>query len=186
MFRSTSSNNIGRCAGVVLFSTSNEELTEVEVLAQMLEGDLGADNLTELKNALLRINAHKNSEQFKEVDIRGFIRNVRQTAKVSARMEAVKNWLKKPIAGFDEGGGEIELDKEQFPEIDNNIIVGDEPILIPEVPAVDPSNPNPEEVKIDEADKARTPSEESYNLMIDPTDQNSEFNTIEIVLLFEE
>ena len=181
MYRSTAGSEKGRCAGVILFAASDTTGFK-EAEKQMLNGDIGEINLRELKNALLRINVQKNTK----VDIRGFIRNESQRSKVEYRMQAIEEWLKSPISGFNEDDDPIQLDSEDFVRMEasrikkfNNEL---RPILIPEIPEDD----SDATIELEPEDIGRSPSEESYNLLSNPSDLNCEFNTIEIVLVFEE
>ena len=191
MFRSTSNVDTGRCVGTVLFKLPDgaSTTTTKDVKRTMLQGDIGVANLLELKNALLRINIHRDSQTFKEVEIRGFIRNDNKTdrERVQKRMEAVKEWLGRP-ASIDSDGEEVKLNESIYIPISASIIKdfdfgsadSADPVLIPKDKTTD----------LKEKHKGRTPSEESYNLMIDPTDSDgesnvAEFNTIEIIITFE-
>jgi len=186
MHRSTAGTDVGRVVGVVLYPLGSYE---EDPMKQLLE--LGDFNLTALKNALLIINTHKDSKQFKEVEIRGFVRSIgtstdpQRVTVVEDRMKAVRDWLTKPIEGFNDDDEEIPLDYEDFPALEKSKIKDANSLTPILVPIVD-ENTTEEEQKLPEESIGRTPSEESYNLMMDPKDPQGEFNTIEIVITFEE
>lgn len=174
MNRRTAGTDIGRCVGVVLFSTSSE-LTEDEALHQMLEGELGIQNLNELKNSLLRINSQKSRPNFDKVEIRGFTGKSKTSLSddaIRARMVAVRRWLRDPIAGFTDDDKSVQLRREDFPAIEPSIIR-------------DFNNENdPVDLSLDEqtpANRKRTPREESYSLSPECPE-----NIIEIVIVFKE
>jgi hypothetical protein len=187
MNRSTANSNNGRLAGVVLHPSDANNSGEAgeNPMKDLLE--LGDFNTAALKNALLIINTHKDSKQFKEIDIRGFVRSTDsdRVSTVTSRMEAVRDWLTKPIEGFDDNNEEILLNSEDFPPLEVDKIKDAkslEPILIPIVD----ENTSKEDQKLPEESIGRTPSEESYNLMLNPKDPQGEFNTVEIVITFKE
>lgn len=185
VYRSTSDNSIGRLAGVVMFaSTESSDVDDATI--QLIEGDLGAVNLNELRNALLVISKIKDNPQFNQVEIRGFIRDESDSEKVKNRMNAVKEWMLLPISGFDSDGKKIVLDTTQFPAVSDDIIKTFDDDLDPILMPKSPINQSEDQDPLDEGNKGRTPFEESYNFDPDPDDVNSEFPTIEIVLTFKE
>jgi hypothetical protein len=191
MYRSTAGTDKGRVVGVALYPSGDNPSGFAGENRQKDLLELGDFNLTALKNALLIINTHKDSRQFKEVDIRGFVRSIgtatdpERVSRITERMKAVADWLTEPIEGFSDEGEGIPLNQEDFPGLESDKIKDYNSLTPILVPIVD-ENTTEEEQKLPEESIGRTPSEDSYNLMLDPKDPQGEFNTIEIVITFEE
>lgn len=170
----------GRTTGAVIFNGNDSD----NIKQKMLTGDIGVHNLSELKNAILRINSYIDRESFKQVEVRGFIKQSETRSLeddrelVLARMNAVKEWLIRPISGYSDSGDEVTID----------------PVFkkIPPGKIKSFNDSDPVELDIDKdtgklknSDNiGRTPSEDVYNVLQDPATQIQ--NVIEIVLVFNE
>lgn len=175
----------GRHAGVVSFISDVAKTVEKNKRI-MLTGDMGISNLAELKNALMRINVHINSKLFDRVEVRGFVKKIESRdleedkTLVLSRMEAVRDWLLRPLSGYSSSDAEIVIDS-----ITNPLLKG---IPKSDIRVLDREN-DPAVLEIDkdtgrlkEANIGRTPSEETYNVLIDPNTLLQ--NVVEIVLVF--
>jgi len=173
MFRKTAGSDIGRLSGVILFNNPNV-LTTGELRTEMLSGDLGVENLNELKRCLLKINAQIGKDI--AVEIRGYVSSEDETEKqkVKSRMAAVQEWLENPISGFGSTSGEeITLSREFYSPIEKNIIR-----------KFDSDNDPINLVNMTDDNKAfgRTAREETRNVSQSDTD----ISAVEIIIIFPE
>lgn len=169
--RKTASHDIGRLAGTILFK-NNEDMSVEDLEKQMLTGDIGYINLSELKRSLLSINSQLNRGAFK-VDVRGYIIEESESDIVKKRIEVVQKWLKEPISGYsDDGEKTIPLDQQIYKPIQtSNIIkIGDN----------DPININFDQLTEYNKKNKRLPREETRTI-----NENAS-GVIEIVILFKE
>jgi len=164
--RDTAVPEAGRCVGVIVFPNLSENFTSGSVLKEMVEGDIGAANLKELKNALLRINFQKDSRIFNKVILRSFktdIEPILDESLVQERLQTVKDWFTNPIAGFVSSseaasgfgseGDPISLNQKDFPPLNRDQIQID-----PIINLSDLGEDNQEAIK------GKTPKEEVYNV----------------------
>jgi hypothetical protein len=177
--RRTASKSIGRNISVVILK--NKEFKEAEDLIKedLLNGSAGKVNLVELKNTLILINSIKDRSDFEKVEIRGYAVDEDDKDLVLERMKAVEKWLKDPIAGFDDNDEPIKLNNKQFKALESSLIkeISDE--IDPVILEVDE-----ETGKLKNEDNiGRTPSEEVFNISIDPTQS---IDGIEIRIKFKE
>jgi hypothetical protein len=180
MARTTASTDIGRCVGTVIFRNADAK-TSVQLRPEMLNGDIGSLNLLELKNALIRINALKERDEFDKIEIRGYALSDEEDErrKILARMFTVKEWLTNPISGFSSDGKEIKLKAPDFRAIESKIIrdFDFDNKIDPVILVTDPETGRLTKVE----NEGRTPSEEVYNVSPDPT---QDISAIEIRIEF--
>ena len=175
--RSTPPPSAGRCIGVIRFNGRETD----DLPQEMLGGDAGTGNLSELKNALQRALGHVDSKKFKHVEVRGFAKESAgidvetATELVNARIAAVIGWLEKPISGYDQDKEEVLLGG-MFKKLTGSQISGLRSAILLEV--------DEDTGRLKEEDIGRTPSEESYNILTRP--ELSMHDVVEIVMVFNE
>jgi hypothetical protein len=173
--RKTSSSANGVHLGTVVFSHNAPENEDSE--KAMLSGTYGAWNLMTLKNALLRASPHLNNGDYPKVEIRGYVTSsdtdeAKEALKI--RMEAVKDWLMKPVSGYEEDEA-IEL-HEDLDAIPSSSIVPfrfdeeDDPVDV-------------QELTENNLAACRVPKEETWNVL-DPGPNKVISNVVEILLVF--
>ena len=99
--RQTASSSKGISLGVVVFTSNAPDpatgASNPDAFTEMLGGDTGRSNLSELKNALLKAKNHiVSGQEFPKLDIRGFITSELDKDIVSDRIAAVASWFAVP------------------------------------------------------------------------------------------
>lgn len=162
----------GISLGVVVFNSDTPDpatgASAPDAFTEMLSGDLGNSNLTELKNALLKAKNHIVSGQpFPKLDIRGFMTSQLDKDTVLDRITAVGNWFAVP-----QTVDAKPLSDKEFPPIPSSAIrVTDQEL--------DPINIST--MQEENANTGRIPREEAFNVLT-----GRDFSKIiEIVLVFE-
>ena len=166
--RQTAVNGIS--LGVVIFSSSNATTVD-EVFEEMLSGDIGRYNLSELKNMFLKSESHIIAgQEFPKLDIRCFIaEDVEENVElITNRRAAVRKWFLNPSEKAN-----VPLSNKDFQGFNPKSIKEFDSELDP-IKVVDMQEEN--------AFKGRIPNEEVFNVLPGRDFQN----IVEVVLIFDD